>query len=353
MSFASGPATLPPVVVEALQSEIGHWRDSGQSLLALPFTSKEFGRILDEAEQALSALLGVPPGYAVLFLQGGAFAHFALLAMNLAGEGASADYVETGLWSRRAMAEACPWVGVRCAALGSGHELPSPETWRVSPAAAYCHYTSNETADGLQYHAVPDTGAVPLVADMSADFCTRPLPLERFGLVYASAQKNLGGAGLTVVIVREDLLGRTRPGTPAPFDYTRQARERSRVSTPPTFAIAVAAKMMAWLIAEGGLTAAAERARRKSARLYAVIDAGDFYRAPVARADRSHVSVRFHVPTTQLEDMFLAEAEAEGLLYLAGHPSVGGLRASLYNGVPEEAAEALAGFMTDFARRRG
>lgn len=352
-SFASGPTTLPPEVQEGLAHDVMAWRSSGQSVLALPFTGPEFTEILDEAERDLRALLHIPSGYRVLFLQGGAFAHFALVALNLGGQHQHADYVETGLWSRRAVGEARPWIDVRLAARGDGASLPPPETWQLSPHAAYCHYTSNETADGLQYHAVPDTGSVPLVGDMSADLMTRPIPVERFGLIYASAQKNFGAAGLTLVIVRDDLLGRARPGTPAPFDYTRQAKERSRVNTPATFAIWVASRMLRWLLDAGGLESAEERSRRKSARLYAAIADGGFYNAPAAERDRSLVSVRFHLPTRELEGMFLDEATERNLLYLGGHPSVGGIRANLYNGVPESAVDALVAFMGDFQRRRG
>lgn len=353
MSFASGPTTLPSPVLEALQRDIVEWRSSGQSVLELPFTSSHFQEILEEADSALRALLGIPSSYRILFLQGGAFAHFALVPMNLGGGHEHADYVETGLWSRRAIAEALPWLSVRLAADGDGTALPDPRSWQVSNSAAYCHYTSNETADGLQFQSLPDTGSVPLVADMSADLLTRPIAVERFGLIYASAQKNLGAAGLTIVIVREDLLGRTRPGTPAPFDYTRQAKEGSKVNTPPTFAVAVALRMLRWLMDAGGLAAAEDRGRGKSAKLYAAIGKDGFYSSPVAERDRSRVNVRFHLPTVALDKMFVEEASTSGLLHLGGHPSVGGLRANLYNGVPEAAVEALVEFMGEFRRRRG
>lgn len=352
-SFAAGPATLPREVLEALQHDIAQWRSSGQSVLALPFTGPDFNEILDEAEKDLRTLLGIPPNYRVLFLQGGAYAHFALLPMNLGGGHGHADYVETGHWSRRAIAEAAPWLSVRRAAHGNGSSLPAPATWSMSAGAAYCHYTSNETADGLQFQSVPDTGSVPLVADMSADLLTRPIPVEGFGLVYASAQKNLGAAGLTIVVAREDLLRGARPGTPAPFDYTRQAKERSKVNTPAAFAVAIASRMLRWLIEAGGLAAAEERSCRKSNKLYALVGSDGFYSSPVAMDDRSRVSVRFHLPTPALEKRFLEEATASGILYLGGHPSVGGLRANLYNGVPETAVDTLVGFMGEFERRRG
>lgn len=351
-SFASGPASLPPPVKEWLAHDVVQWGASGQSALELPFSCAQFERILAEAETDIRALLGVPQNYRVLFLQGGAFAHFSLLAMNLAGDG-GADYIESGLWSQRAIAEASPWIGVRIAARGDGTSLPDPAAWDICSSAAYCHYTSNETANGIAFERPPGHCPVPLVADMSADLFTRPLPVEPFALIYASGQKNLGAAGLTLVIVREDQLGRCRPGTPAPFDYTRQAKENSKVNTPATFAVVVAHRMLRWLIATGGLSAAESCLRRKAGVLYSEIDRDGFYVSPVEPTSRSPVNVRFHLASPRLESLFLREAEANGFLHLAGHPQIGGLRANLYNGVPVEAAEALAGFMKEFRRGRG
>lgn len=352
-SFASGPAALPQCVIEDVRRDINEWRDSAQSLLELPFGGREFGAILNEAECDLRHLLNIPENHRVLFLQGGALTQFSALPMNLLGKREVADYVETGYWSRRAISEAAPWARIRLAGRGDGRSLPPPETWELSPNSAYCHFTSNETADGLQYQCTPHTGDLPLVADMSADFLTRPIAVERFGLLYASAQKNLGAAGLTIAIVRENVLGVASPCTPGPLDYTRQARELSKVNTPPTFAIAVAARMLRWLMNNGGLEAAAVRSRARSARLYEVIDSDGYYSSPVVVADRSHVSVRFHLSSPELEAAFLDEAATQGLRHLAGHPAVGGLRASLYNGIGDEAIDALVAFMNDFRRRRG
>lgn len=352
-SFASGPAALPKSVIGDVRRNIGDWRGSGLSLLELPFSGREFATILGEAEHDLRQLLSIPDRYRVLFLQGGALTHFSVVAMNLMGSRKTADYVETGYWSRRAIAEAAPWARIRLAARGDGTSLPAPDTWQLSPDSAYCHFTSNETADGLQYHVLPDAGPLPLVADMSADFLSRPIPVERFGLIYASAQKSLGAAGLTVVVVREDLLATAVAGTPGPLDYARQVRERSKVNTPPTLAIAVAARMLRWLIDMGGLEAAGSRGRGRAARLYDAMARDGFYSSPIAAADRSHVSVRFHLPTRELQDMFTQEAGSHGLLHLDGHPAVGGLRASLYAGISDEAVDALAAFMHDFRRRRG
>ncbi|MEW5965122.1 MAG: 3-phosphoserine/phosphohydroxythreonine transaminase [Pseudomonadota bacterium] len=352
-SFGSGPSALPRGVIENVQRDVAEWRDSGQSLLELPFSGCEFEAILGEAERDLRQLLMLPESHRVLFLQGGAFTQFAVLPMNLLGSRKAADYVETGYWSRRAITEAAPWAQIRLAGRGDGVSLPDSGTWRMSPTSAYCHFTSNETADGLQFQTMPTGGPIPLVADMSADFLSRPIPIERFGMIYASAQKSLGAAGLTVVVIREDLLGAASPCTPGPLDYTRQARERSRVNTPPTVAISIAAHMLRWLLDSGGLTAAETRSKARSAEVYATIDRDGFYSTPVAVADRSRVSVRFHLPSPALEALFREEAESQGLLHLAGHPAVGGFRASLYNGISERAVDALVTFMNDFRRRRG
>lgn len=352
-SFASGPSALPKCLVEELRRDIADWRGSGQSLLELPFSDREFGAILEETERDLRQLLDVPKNYRVLFLQGGALTQFATLPMNLMGARKTADYVDAGYWSRRAISEAVPWARVRLAARGDRNSLPPPETWELSPSSAYCHFTSNETADGLQYHVLPEACALPLVADMSADLLTRPFPVDRFALIYASAQKNLGAAGLTVVIIRDDLLGTAMPGTPGPLDYTRQVRERCKVNTPPTVSIAIAARMLRWLLDNGGVDAAASRNRSRSSRLYQVIDSDSFYSSPAIAADRSSVSVRFHLANSALEAAFLDEAASQGLLHLAGHPAVGGLRASVYNGICDAAVDALITFMNDFRRRRG
>jgi len=354
LSFASASSKLPDDVLAALRADVTEWQGTGLSALELPFTGKAFADIAALAEHDLRALLDLPDNYRVLLLQGGASAQFSLLPMNLLGNASHCDYVQSGHWSRRAIAAAEQHGDVHVIAAGDGTALPPPEAWARSADAAYCHYTTNETADGLQFQTFPEASDdVPLVADMTADFLTRPFPVGRFGLVYASAQKNLGAAGLTIVIVREDLLGRARRGTPAPFDYARQAAAKSRVNTPPTFAVLVAGRMLAWLRAEGGLAATEMRNRAKSAKLYAAIDEDGFYRCPAARACRSSISVCFHLPDPVLDLMFLEEAEAHGLHHLRGHPEVGGIRASLYNAVAEPAVDALVSFMSDFKRRRG
>ncbi len=352
-SFSSASSKLPSDVLEALGADIGEWSGAGLSALELPFTGKEFAGIAAFAEHDLRALLDLPESYHVLFLQGGASAQFSLLPMNLLGDLDHCDYVQSGHWSRRAIAAASLCCDARIIASGDGITLPDPSSWDRSPNAAYCHYTTNETADGLQFHSYPETVATPLVADMTADFLTRPIPVERFGLIYAGAQKNLGAAGLTIVIVHQDLLGRARSGTPAPFDYARQAQSKSRVNTPPTFAVLVARRMLAWLREQGGLAAAAARNRKKSGKLYAAIDRDDFYSCRASPRHRSSINVCFHLPDPSLDLLFAEEAHVKGLCHLRGHPEVGGVRASLYNAVTEDAVDALVSFMSDFKRRRG
>ncbi|MDQ8698262.1 3-phosphoserine/phosphohydroxythreonine transaminase [Hyphomicrobium sp. LHD-15] len=354
VSFSSAASKLPDDVLAALRDDIGEWRSSGVSALELPFTGKEFADIAASAEHDLRALLDLPESYRVLFLQGGASAQFSLLPMNLLGDKNNCDYVQSGYWSRRAFEAASPYCNPRVIALGSESALPEPSTWDRSPNAAYCHYTTNETVDGLQFQSYPEDVAAPLVADMTADFLTRPIPVERFGLIYASAQKNLGAAGLTIVIVRQELLDRARSGTPAPFDYARQDKSNSRVNTPPTFAVLVAGRMLAWLREHGGLAAAAARNKVKSAKLYAAIDeSGGFYSCRASPRHRSSISICFRLPDPALDLTFAEEAQATGLCHLRGHPEVGGLRASLYNAVAEDAVDALVSFMSDFKRRRG
>lgn len=341
---------LPAEVLAELREAIG--AIPGRSILEIPFVGDDYLALQAEAEADLRALLAIPPGYRVLFLQGGALAQFRLLPLNLLGAADCAAYVETGHWSARAIAEAGEVCRVVLAARGR-NRVPPAETWRIPPEAAYCHVTGNETADGVQFHHFPTLAAVPLVADLTADLLTAPLDVGRFGAIYASAQKNLGIAGLTVVILREDLLARGRGGIPAPFDYRRQAAASSRVNTPPVFALFVAGRMLAWLRREGGLAGAAARRRERSALIYAVIDRDGFYRSEVAREDRSEISLCFHLTDAALEPVFLAEAERQGFRHLRGHPARGGIRACFYNAMPLGAVGAFAGFMAAFAHRFG
>lgn len=352
-SFASGQTPLPTEIIEAVEADILNRHRGGLSLLELPFTCDEAREILRDTELGIRELLGVPDTHEVLFLQGGAYAQFGILAMNLGGPGRLGAYVETGHWSRRAAHEAKSWIEVHRAAQGDGTRLPPSNEWHLPASVAYCHFTSNESADGLQYHAQPELAGVPLVVDMTADFLTRPLDVGRFALIYASSQKNLGIAGLTVIVIAKSLVERCAERVPAPFHYGLQVRERSKVNTPPLFAIAVAGHVCKWLAARGGLGAAAERSTMKAQQLYGLIEEGGFYNSPIDPASRSQISVRFHLPTQALEAEFLAQAQANGLLHLKGHPDVGGLRASLYNLVALKAVEVLADFMREFRRLKG
>ncbi len=355
-NFAAGPATLPQEVLLQAREALLDWEGTGLSILELPFTGEEYRSIVERARADLRALLRLPEDYHILFLQGGAYAHFALLAMNLLGRRQGADYAVTGHWSRRACNEARRYGEIRIAASSEAEGfpgIPPRKEWRLDPRAAYCHITTNETANGIQYHWLPDTGEVPLVADMTSDFLTRKIGIRDFAMVYASAQKNVGTAGLTIVVVREELLGRALPVTPAVFDYTRQADSVNGVNTPPTFAIYLSGLIFAWLRQRGGLDWAEDRSRRRSERLYRLIDDSALYHCPVRPDDRSRVNVCFHLPTPELESRFLAGARDAGLLNLAGHGAAGGIRVSLYNAMPGEGVERLLDFMSEFERRHG
>jgi phosphoserine aminotransferase len=356
-NFAAGPATLPAPVLEQVRDELLDWQGSGASVMEVSHRSKAFMAVAEEAQALLRELLAVPPNYRVLFVQGGARGQFAAVPMNLAHPGATVDYVNTGLWSKLAIAEARRFaVTVNVAADEAASRyttVPAAASLGASEGATYFHYTPNETIGGVEFPYVPDTRGVPLVADMSSTILSRPIEVAKFGVIYAGAQKNLGPAGLVVVIVRDDLTGRARPGTPSVWDYKAVADEGSMLNTPPTFAWYVAALVLRWLKGEGGLAAMAERNRAKAQHLYAAIDGSGFYANPVARNCRSWMNVPFTLADPKLDERFLAEAAAAGLSNLAGHRSVGGMRASLYNAMPLAGVEALVAFMRDFARRHG
>src|SRR5215469_3767953 len=327
------------------------------SVMEISHRSKAFLAVAREAEELLRELLEVPAAYRVLFLQGGATGQFAAVPMNLAAAGGSADYVITGTWSKKALAEAQRLLGkVNVAADEAGSRycgVPEQAALALTPGAAYVHYTPNETIGGVEFPYVPATGAVPLVADMSSTILSRPIEVSRFGLIYAGAQKNIGPSGLVVVIVRQDLLGRARADIPAVWNYESVAAEGSMFNTPPTFSWYLAGLVFKWLKAGGGLSAMGERNRVKAERLYAAIDGSGFYRNPVARECRSWMNVPFTLADPGLEGAFATEARAAGLINLEGHRSVGGMRASIYNAMPLEGVEALIAFMRDFERRKG
>jgi phosphoserine aminotransferase len=297
----------------------------------------------------------VPANYKVLFLQGGATAQFAAIPMNLARPDAVADYVNTGAWSKKAIGEAKRFCKVNVAADAGGKysTIPARADWQLTPGAAYVHYTPNETIGGVEFHAIPDVGDVPLVADMSSTILSRPLDVSRFGVIYAGAQKNIGPAGLVVVIVREDLLGHARADLPTVFDWKAMAADGSMLNTPATYSWYVAGAVFQWIKRQGGLGAMERHNRAKAEKLYAAIDGSGFYRNPVALDARSWMNVPFTLPSDELDKPFLEGAKAAGLVALAGHRSVGGMRASIYNAMPMAGVEALVQFMAEFQRKRG
>jgi len=355
-NFAAGPSTLPLEVLEQARDEMTDWQGAGMSVMEVSHRSKAFVAVARTAEADLRELLAIPAGYKVLFLQGGATGQFSAIPLNLANADAVADYVNTGQWSKKALVEAGRYLKVNVAADAKSSNYtttPGQAALQLTPGAAYVHYTPNETIGGVEFPYVPDTGAVPLVADMSSTILSRPIDTSRFGLIYAGAQKNIGPSGITVVIVREDLVGRARAGTPAVFDYQAMAEAESMLNTPPTFGWYIAGLVFRWLKRQGGLAAVGERNRAKAERLYAAIDASAFYANPVDPPSRSWMNVPFTMARPELEATFLAEAAQAGLANLEGHRSVGGMRASIYNAMPMEGVAALVAFMADFERRHG
>lgn len=354
-NFCAGPAALPEPVLETARKDMLDWHGRGLSVMEMSHRSKEFVSIAEHAEATLRELLAIPEDYAVLFLQGGASTQFAAVPLNLLPEDGCADYINTGQWSKKAIAEGKRFGAINVAASAedtSFSTIPARETWQLSTDAAYLHYTPNETIGGVEFHWVPEAPA-PLVADMSSTILSRPLDVSRFGVIYAGAQKNIGPAGLTLVIVRRELLGRSRPACPTMLDWKTAADSDSMYNTPPTFALYLAGLVFAWLKELGGLEAMAAINRRKADKLYAAIDGSTFYANPVELPSRSLMNVPFTLADAALDKVFLQEAEAAGLLNLGGHRSVGGMRASLYNAVPEAAVDALIAFMQDFEQRKG
>ena len=353
-NFSAGPAVLPEEVLAQARDEMLDWHGSGMSVMEMSHRGKEFIAIAEKAEADLRELLAIPGNYKVLFLQGGATAQFALVPMNLLGDRGKADYVHTGHWAQRAMAEARRYCQVNVAASSEDRNftcVPPRAGWKLDPGAAYVHITSNETIGGVEFHELPDTGGVPLVVDASSHILSRPMDVARCGLIYAGAQKNIGPAGLTIVIVREDLLGRALPATPGVFDYKVQAENGWMLNTPPTYAVYIAGLVFQWLKRQGGLAAMERHNVAKAKILYDLIDASDFYRSPVAKADRSRMNVPFTLRDAALDEEFLKQAKARALVQLKGHRSVGGMRASIYNAMPLAGVQALADFMREFAER--
>jgi phosphoserine aminotransferase len=354
-NFSAGPAALPLDVLETAQNEMLDYQGSGMSVMEMSHRSKEFVSIAETATADLAELLNVPDDYQILFLQGGATLQFSMVPLNLLGEKSSADYLNTGSWSKKAIKEAGRFCEVNVVASGESSNfahVPELDSWQLNPQAAYLHVCSNETIGGVQLNSLPDV-ACPIVADMSSDILSRPIEVERYGLIYAGAQKNIGPAGLAVVIVRRDLLGNAAESTPGMLDYAVHAEADSMSNTPPTYAWYLAGLVFKWLKAQGGVSAIAEINARKAGKLYAAVDQSNFYASPVAPADRSQMNVPFTLADAELDGAFLQGAEAAGLMNLKGHRSVGGMRASIYNAVPEAAVDALVEYMASFEKDHG
>ena len=355
-NFCAGPAALPEEVLQEAQAELLDYKGSGMSILEHSHRGKEYDAVHQEAVSNLRKLMALPEEYAVLLLQGGASGQFAMVPMNLLGEGQVADYVNCGAWSTKAIKEARIVGRVNVAADTSKDiptRMPDPATWKLTPGAAYVHICSNETIAGAQFREFPRTDA-PLVADMSSDILSRPFDIRSFGLVYAGAQKNLGPAGLAVVVLRKDLAARASERVPIFFRYRTHLEENSLYNTPPCFAIYILALVTRWLLRQGGVDAIARRNREKAARLYAAIDgSGGFYRGAAVPEYRSDMNVVWRLPSEELEERFCKEASAAGLKSLKGHRSVGGIRASIYNAFPPAGVDALIEFMREFQRKNG
>jgi phosphoserine aminotransferase len=361
-NFSAGPAVLPKEVLQQAQAELLDWHDSGMSVMEMSHRGKEYMGIQAQAEADLRELLAIPANYKVLFLQGGASQQFAMVPLNLLRGKKSADYLNTGAWSKKAIGEAKKFCGVNVVASGEDRNfsyIPAFDTWQLNKDAAYLHYTPNETIGGVEFNWVPqlsDVGAgdVPLVADMSSNILSRPADVSKYGLIYAGAQKNIGPAGLTIVVVREELLGETLPGTPTMLDYKTHADNDSMYNTPPTYGVYIAGLVFQWLKNKGGIEAMEQINVAKAGLLYDTIDTSNgFYHCPTALSDRSRMNVPFTLKDAALDGEFLKQADGHGLLQLKGHRSVGGMRASIYNAMPTEGVQALVDFMKQFAKRHG
>ena len=352
-NFCAGPAALPTAVLERAQAEMLDWQGKGLSVMEMSHRSDEYVAIAEKAEQDLRDLLVIPSDYKVLFLQGGASQQFAEIPLNLLPEDGVADYIDTGIWSKKAIEEAQRFGNVNVAASAKGYDyfaIPGQNEWQLSKNAAYLHYASNETIGGLQFDWVPDAGDTPLVVDMSSDILSRPIDVSQYGLIYAGAQKNIGPSGLVVAIVREDLLGRARSSCPTMLNYKVAADNGSMYNTPATYSWYLSGLVFEWLKEQGGVEAIAKVNRAKKDLLYKAIDASDFYTNPIAHNARSWMNVPFRLADDKLDKPFLAGAEARGLLNLKGHRSVGGMRASIYNAVGLDAVEALVAYMAEFEK---
>jgi phosphoserine aminotransferase len=359
INFSAGPGVLPELVLERAAAEMLDWRGTGQSVLEMSHRGKEFLSIADHAERTLRELLGIPANYKVLLLQGGASMQFGMLPLNLM-RGKVADYIHTGEWAKKAIEEAKLFGMVNVAASGKEdgfNRIPKQSEWKLTPDAAYVHYTSNETINGTEFHWTPEVGPAtnnaPLVADMSSHILSRPVDVSKYGVLYFGAQKNAGSAGLTVVVIREDLVGRAPAGTMHMLDYKTHAETGSGYNTPPTYSVYIAGLVFQWIADQGGLAAMEERNQEKAALLYNVLDASGLYTSGVAKEDRSRMNVTFQLKKPELEAPFLKGAEERGMVQLKGHRNVGGCRASIYNAMPMDGVRWLAEYMREFEAKNG
>ena len=355
-NFSAGPAALPEPVLREAAEEMLDWHGSGMSVMEMSHRGKEFLGIHAEAQSLLRELLNVPANYRILFMQGGAIGENAIVPMNMLRGRKGADYVDTGEWSRKSIQEAAKYcaVNVAASAKATGYtSIPPRDSWKLEPGAAYVHICANETIGGVEYHFTPEVGEVPLVADMSSNLMSRPVSVAKYGLIYGGAQKNIGPAGLTIVIVRDDLLGGAHPLTPSAFNYKEQSDNDSMLNTPPTYAIYIAGLVFRWLKARGGLVAMEKHNRAKAALIYDYLETTDFYASPVAKDCRSLMNVPFKLRDASLDDAFLKGAQERGMVQLKGHRSVGGMRASIYNAMPVEGVQALVAYMKDFEASHG
>jgi len=352
INFSAGPGALPESVLQRVQQDLLNWQRSGMSVLEMSHRGKEFVAIAAQAEADLRDILSIPDAYRVLFLQGGASSQFAMIPLNLGTENAAVDYVNTGSWSKKAIVEARKYCTVNIVASSEDEQftcIPAAVDWQLNSEAAYLHYTPNETIGGVEFHWVPQVGKVPLIADMSSCILSRPIDVSRYGLIYAGAQKNIGPAGLTLVIVRQDLIGQARTGTPSMFDYAVHAKAGSMANTPPTFAWYVAGLVFQWIHEQGGVEQLALRNQQQADALYCAIDTSNgFYRNPVRLDCRSRMNITFTLPRSEMDGQFLQQAAALGLVQLKGHRSVGGMRASLYNAMTDQGVARLIDFMKQF-----
>ena len=355
-NFSAGPAVLPEEVLQQAAAEMADWHGSGMSVMEMSHRGKEFIAIAAKAEADFRSLLAIPANYKVLFLQGGAIGENAIVPMNLVGGKKSADYVITGEWSKKSIKEAKKYCAPRVAASAEDRQftyVPARSTWQLDPDAAYVHVCTNETIGGVEYSWTPDTGDVPLVSDMSSHILSRVIDVSKFGVIYAGAQKNAGTAGMTLVIVRDDLLERALPITPSAFHWKEQAAAESMVNTPATWSIYIAGLVFEWLQRQGGIAAIERRNVEKAALLYDYLDATGFYSNSVQREDRSRMNVPFKLRDEAQDEAFLKGAKEAGMVQLKGHRAVGGMRASIYNAMPVEGVRTLVAYMKDFERRHG